>query len=178
MMGLTSSWPKPASSPTNGSGEPVTGKAALVMVTEEYVAALRAFLTGDDDDTFGQLSAHLQARDGSGSGTAYGALQAMALTLAARRRFAPMYTASEVIQFVAQVRAAIGDEVDPLTAERVLRGVLGEPATAEGLDEHAKALAVPALLLVLVSQEKLPGKDLEALLGQAQVMANQMLAEP
>lgn len=147
------------------------------MVTEEYVAALRASLTGDDD-TFAQLSAHLQSRDGPGSGTAYAALQAMALTLAARRRFSPAYTASDVIRFVAQVRAAIGDEVDPLTAERVLRAVLGDPAPAERLDEHAEALAVPALLLVLVAQERLSDEDLEALLAQAQVMANRILAEP
>jgi hypothetical protein len=147
------------------------------VVTKEYVAALRASLTGDDD-TFAQLSAHLQSRDGPDSGTAYAALEATALTLAARRRFSPAYTASEVIRFVAQVRAVIGDEVDPLTAERVLLGVLGDPASAERPDEHAVALAVPALLLVLVAQERLSGEDLEALLAQAQAMANRMLAEP
>jgi hypothetical protein len=96
----------------------------------------------------------------------------MALTLAARRRFAPIYTAGDVIRFVAEVRAAMGDEVDPLTAQRIPRGVLGEL-----LDEDAKALAVPAVLLVLVGQEKLPGEDLEALLAEARVMANRMLAE-
>lgn len=147
------------------------------MVTEEYVAALRAFLTGEDD-AFSQLGARLQARDGPGSGNVYAALQAMALTLAARRRFAPACSASEVIRFVAQVRTVMGDEVDPLTAERVLRGVLGEPASAQALDEHAKALVVPALLLVLVGQDNLPDVDLEALLAQARVMANRMLAEP
>ena len=176
MTGLMSSWPKPARSLTNGSGEPVTGEAST-RDGHQGVAALRAFLTGDDD-TFGQLSAHLQSRDGPGSGDTYAAMQAMTLTLAARRRFGPAYTPGEVIRFVAQVRAVLGDEVDPLTAERVLRGVLGDPVSAEGLDEHAKALAVPALLLVLVGQEKLPGEDLETLLAQARVMANHLLAEP
>jgi len=55
--------------------------------------------------------------------------------------------------------------------------VLGESASAERLDEHAKALAVPALLLNLISQEELPGEDLEALLTQARLMANRMLAD-
>jgi hypothetical protein len=69
----------------------------------------------------------------------------------------------------------VDDEVDPLTAEQVLRGVLGDPA-AEAWTSHARALAVTALLLVLVGQEKLPGEDLEALLAQAQALANRMLA--
>ena len=47
----------------------------------------------------------------------------------------------------------------------MLRGVLGDP----------KALAVPALPLVLVGQQMLPGKDLQALLAQAQMMASRML---
>jgi len=149
-----------------------------MVVTDEYVAALRAFLTSSDD-TFSRLSAQIQDRDGSGSGNVYAAMQVMALTLAARSRFAPSYTAAQVIKFVAQVRSALGArgiDVDPLIAERLLRGLLGEPASAGTLDEHARAVAVPALLLVLAGPGKLPGGELEALLARARVLANHLLA--
>ena len=97
--------------------------------------------------------------------------------VAARRRFVLTYTTSEIIRFQGQVRTVMGAEVDPLTAEQVLRSVLGDPMFTERLDEHARALAVAALLLVLVGRETLPDENLEALLAQAQVMANRMLAE-
>ena len=46
------------------------------------------------------------------------------------------------------------------------------------LGDDPKELRAPALLLVLVGEERLPGQDPEALLAQAHMMANRLLAEP
>jgi hypothetical protein len=142
-----------------------------MAVTSEYVAALRALLTGDAD-AFDEMSARLQERDGPASGDAMAALQAAALTLAARRRFASNYMTGDVVRFVGQVRIelrAAGVDIDPRTAEQVLLGVLGSPGAVQGLDDHAKALAVPALLVALTNPKELSGpQELDVLLTQAQ----------
>jgi hypothetical protein len=132
----------------------------------EHVATLRAFLAGDD--TAFDLTGGLLDEDSSWS--AYGLLQAAALAVAARRRFPRGYQAAEVIRFVGRARAALCDEVgriDPGTAERLLRGVLADPAQAVGLDQGKAALATMALLKAFVTEEGLAGADLDAFLAKA-----------
>ena len=130
----------------------------MTAVTDEYVAALRAFLTGDG--TYERLSDQLQARDGEHSGRLFSALTGMALFAAARRRFPAGYTNADVIRLVGQVRARFAgpsDGIDPVVAEGTLRGALGDAAAADNLDRAAMAMAVPALLFVLLEQEGMSG---------------------
>lgn len=149
-----------------------------MTVTDEYVAALRAFLTGDP--AFDALSRHLEARDGDEGGNVYTALVGMTFVVAARRRFAGSYTTADVIRFVAHARAAAtsvrGAGIDPQAAERVLRGALGEATAAEGLDDHAKLPAITLLLSAMVAGENMSGPDLDALLAQARLLADRALA--
>lgn len=125
----------------------------MIAVTDEYVAALRAMLTGNGE--YHRLSAELQARDGERSGDVFSALTGMALFTAARRRFPDGWTNADVVRLVGQVRAwfagGTGD-IDPHVAEGVLRGALGD-AAAGNLDKAAMAIAVPALLSVLLDQQ-------------------------
>lgn len=118
------------SSPTSGWPDHSPGPAAVTLsVGGEHVAALRAFLAGDDA-AFGLIGGLL---DEDGSWQAYGLLQAAALAVAARRRFPDGYQAADVIRFVGRTRAALGDkadQIDPGTAERLLRAVLSDPAQA------------------------------------------------
>jgi hypothetical protein len=132
----------------------------------EHVAALKAFLTGDDV-VFEGIGALL---DEDGSWQAYGLLQAAALTVAARRRFPGGYAAGEVIRLVGRTRAALHDndgQIYPRTAERVLRGVLSDPACVGGLDQDAVALATTALLKALIFEEGMSGPGLDGLLAES-----------
>ena len=150
----------------------------MAIVTDEYVAALRASLTGDG--TYERHSDQLQARDGEHSGDVFSALAGMALFTAARRRFPDGYTNADVIQFVGQVRARFAgppDDIDPLVAEGTLRGALGDAAAAENLDQAAVAMAVPALLLVLLEQEGISGGvPLDSFLADVRPLAEVWLA--
>jgi hypothetical protein len=150
----------------------------MTGVTAGYVAALRAFLTGDED-TFGRLSADLQARDGGEySGDVYSALTGMALFLAARRRFPDGYTNADVVRLVGQVRARFAnsaDDIDPRVAERVLLGVLGNAAAAPIPGPAAVAVVVPAILSVLLEQEGISGDGLDGFLAEARPLADAWL---
>jgi hypothetical protein len=85
-----------------------------------------------------------------------------------------------VIRFVGRTRAALGDkagQIDPGTAERLLRAVLSDPSQAAGLDQDQAALATMAMLKALVIEEGLTGADMDAFLAeslaQAQLTAHQ-----
>ena len=148
---------------------------AMTVVTAEYVAALRASLTGDEQ-TFSRLSTELQARDGGEhSGNVYSALTGMTLFIAARRRFPDGYTSADVVRFVGQVRARLADsanEIDPRVTERTLLGALGDAADAESLDKAATAIAISALLFVLLEEQGISGDLLDALLFEARPLAD------
>jgi hypothetical protein len=148
------------------------------VITDEYVAALRAFLTGDG--TYERLSEYLQARDGQLSGDHFSALTGMALCTAARRRFPAGYTNADVIRLVGQVRGRAGDpsdNVDPLVAEAVLRGALGDAAAAENLDQAAMAMAIPALLLILLEQNDVADDEgVDSFLADIRPLADAWLA--
>ena len=148
-----------------------------MQVAGEYVEALRLFLAGDH--AFNDLSRQLEDRDGRDGGDVYAALAGMAFAVAAWRRFGPSYQAGDVIRFVAQIRTALhgsGTDIDPRTAERVLRAVLGDTTAAEGLDERAKALAVPALLAAMVDHLGLSDSDLDTFVAEVRSRAERVLA--
>ena len=140
------------------------------FVTAGHLAALKAFLTGDDT-TFDRISAQL---DASGSWQAYAVLQGAAFTRAARRRFPGGYQAGDVIRFVGKVRADAHDEtgrIDPGTAERLLRAALSDSASVAGLDQSAMALAMAALLKTLIAQDRISGPELDAFLAESRSQA-------
>jgi hypothetical protein len=147
-------------------------------VTDEYVAALRAMLTGDGD--YDRLSAELQARDGARSGDVISALTGMGLSIAARRRFSNGWTNADVVRLVAQVRVRFDDvtgDIDPQVAEGTLRGALGDAAAAESLDKSAMAVAVPAILSVLLDQQGISGAaETDAFLTDVRPLADAWLA--
>ena len=144
-----------------------TGQAAVTVgVTGNHLAALRAFLN-DDYTTFDRISSRL---DADGSWQEYAVLQGAAFAVAARRRFPGEYTAGDIIRFVGRARAAVHDEtgqIDPVTAERLLRGALSNPAYVTGLDQNAMAQAMMTLLKTLITEEGLTGPELDAFLAES-----------
>lgn len=147
-------------------------------IPDEYVEALRLFLT--DDDAFTAVSRGLEERDGTGGGSIYATLTGAALHVAARRRFGSSCTNPDVIRFVALVRGTLqrsGADIGPRTAEAVLRTVLEGPAAEMGGDVYAQAKALPAMLLVMVRLLNLSHSELSAFLAEARTLAGSTLAD-
>src|SRR5487761_844881 len=96
-------------------------------VTDAQVAALRAFLVLDAEET-----APLTYQLGEDGMPGYLNLAETALSIAAGRRFSPRYTSADLARYVASVRVSRipdGDEYDfdPAVGETVLRCALGQP---------------------------------------------------
>jgi AcrR family transcriptional regulator len=145
-------------------------------VPDEYVAALRAYLTGDPG--YDELSQRLADRDGNEGGNVYAALLGMTFLIAARRRFRT-HTSADVIRFVARTRAAAGANgaaIDPGIAERTLRAALDQPSAATGIEDRIRAAAVMMLLPALLNQQATRSGELDTLLAEARELADRALA--
>jgi hypothetical protein len=143
-----------------------------MTVSNVQVAALRAFLGLRADDTERLTQQLIEADLLEG----YGELISGAFTVAVRRRFLPTWTMSDLIRFVAVVRARLlGDEIDidPRTAEIAMRRALGDGIAAR-LDEEATARAQIFLLGELIIDEDLDDTGLDEFLATARELADQL----
>lgn len=143
-------------------------------MTDEQVAAVRAYLTDSDDCD--RLFARLNL-GGSYDGTS--ALFAMAFLEAVNQRFAPTWTVSDVIRFVAHARTWWGEQADdmnPRDAEHLIRAMLGDGSPHE-LDETAKVLQIP-LLRVLIADKDLDDAGIDDFLGRVRERAERIPVEP
>ena len=140
-----------------------------MSVTDDHVAALRAHLALDPDK-FERLNAQIfQAGDVAG----YGKLVHAAFVSAARRRFAPAWTVSDVIGFVVAARLRLREieiDIDPRASEVLIRQALGEE-TATDPDKEAGGRAQIFLLSELVFDENLDGAALDEFLVSARRLA-------
>lgn len=142
------------------------------MVSDEQVAALRAFLALQPD-TAEQLTKQLVE---TGHLEGYGELVYAAFVTAVRRRLSPTWTIPDVIRFVATARARLLKneiEIDPRTAEILMRGALGDGIVAE-LEEEARTRAQIFLLGEMAVDEQLDDAGLDAFLATARVLADQL----
>jgi hypothetical protein len=145
----------------------------MMEISDFDVATLRAQIAGNEKAAQQAVADQLTV---TGDLTGLAMLVHAALVLAARRRFAPAWTGAEVIQYVAQVRAATAERpglLDPITAEDELRSALGERTTTR---HEIGAVAAARLLLLTALVVTLGLKD-DALLGlldQARNLAREM----
>lgn len=140
-------------------------------VTDEQVAALRALLASDADQEEWAERHRKLLQNGRGAG--YGELFFAAFVTAVRRRFSPTWTLASVIEFVASVRATLGEErdaVQPRAAENMIRRALGDTITDE-FDAETKARAQLLLLIVLIEDEQLDDAALDKFLSDARAKA-------
>lgn len=145
-----------------------------MAVSDEQVAALRAFLALDTDET-GRITRKLLE---TGGVQGYGELVYAAFVTAARRRFSPTWAIPDVIRFVAAARAELLQDhvdIDPRTAEILVRRALGDSIATE-LDEEARARAQIFLLCEMVVDAELDDAGLDAFLAQARALADQLTA--
>jgi hypothetical protein len=144
-------------------------------VTDEQVAALRAFLALNPTEAGGLTRQLVEADHLDG----YGELVYAAFVTAARRRFSPTCSVPDVIRFVAAVRTQLledGVDIHPRTSEILIRRAIGDRVTAE-LDKKASARAQLLLLGELISDERLAEAGLDAFLTQARSLADQWLPD-
>src|SRR6266851_1912393 len=140
-----------------------------MAVTDEQVAALRAYLgmtTDAEDEAVQEL---IQRLSRPGAGASIAELVYAAFVIAARRKFFPAWTRTDVIRFVAQIRALLSEQpdlLDPIAAEHQLRSALGEKI-ATYPDAEARARAQVIFLEALVQSEALDDAGVTDLLNQA-----------
>ena len=143
-------------------------------VTDDQVAALRALLVDDLDShrqLFGQLD-RAEARKG------YPALVTAAFGEAVERRFGQHYQPSDIVTFVADVRARtdrLAREIDPDVAERVINAALGH-GTIRDLDKDAVTRAKLVLLAGLVADAQLDDAGLDEFLAASRKLADQLMS--
>jgi hypothetical protein len=140
-----------------------------MMVTDEQVAMLRAYLVGDD----AELDRLSKMPDQPG----FNALVATTFVAAVKRRFGADLSTADLVRLVANVRAhhlEDPDLLDPLGAERLIRVALGDQQLAAQLDNETKARGQVLLLPVLVDAEDLDDADLDQLLADARRAADNL----
>ena len=143
----------------------------MSTTSHSQTAALRAFLVHDVDEM-----APLANQLGEAGMTGYVRLAEAALSVTARKRFAPRFTNADLVRFVAAVRIARltdGDEFDfdPVIGEYVLRYSLGQTVT-QRLDLESRLRAIIALLDALAESELTDEADLDGLLAEARMLAD------
>jgi hypothetical protein len=144
-----------------------------VRVTDDQVLALRAFLAFDlrYEPLTRQLAAEKRL-------AGYGELVYAAFRIAVRRRFGPAWTSAEVVRFVARVRInlrELGIDLEPNSAETLIRQALGDPVTSRASDDtHAQVLLF--VLGELISGEYLDEAHLDAFMAEARMTADARLA--
>jgi hypothetical protein len=146
-------------------------RGIVVVVTEEQVAALRAYLT-EDEEKYNRLIARLEKTGGLAG---FSALFGSAFFDAVNRRFSPTWTVAEVIRFVATVRAYhIEDpsQLDPCDAEQLIRTALGD-GSLDDLDDDIRSAQI-ILLPALIHEEQRNRVALEDILAQARQRANSL----
>lgn len=143
-------------------------------VTSDELAALRALLDGRFDD-HDRLYGHLQA---TGGGAGYMALAEAACFLEIDRRFTPETSEAKVVRYVSDIRTrpAGAGSLDPVTAERMIRAVLGH-GNIDDLDASTRISTELVLLAALVTDRDASSDDLDALLADAKKVADGWLAD-
>jgi hypothetical protein len=141
-------------------------------VTADQVAAMRAFLAGD-------LEEHKQLYDrlDKTSKTAYLALIEAAFLKAADRRFAKDGSPDDLIEFVGTIRSRserLGENIDPLVAERLIRAALGEESV-DDLDDAIRFGTEVVLLAGLIFDRDLDDAGLDQFLAESRTLADEWL---
>lgn len=138
-------------------------------VTDEQVAPLRAQLSGQLEEhqrLFGQLDASAR--------TGYRRIVSAAFCVAAERRFPPGAAASDVIEFVGDVRSRTdrAAEIDPLVAERVIRAVLSDE-NIDDIDPRTSWETQVLLLASMTADAQYNAAGLDEFLSEARKLADQ-----
>lgn len=133
-----------------------------MVITDDEIAFLRAYLNGDEDTTtqlWGQLT----------NATGLAAMTDTAFAIVARRKFVPAWSTQQVVRYVSKLRAALSDRpdvIDPRAAENAIKRALSDQAPLTVPDASiVKAQLI--LLAALVADLDLDPAGVDRLLEQA-----------
>jgi hypothetical protein len=144
-----------------------------MAVTDEQVAALRAYLAGD-------LGTHARLRDQldrEAAATGYSALISAAFCVAVLQRFGEDHSAATVIEFVSGVRALsdeLSDKIDPRIAERLIQAVFTYEKVTDASQEVRYGTQF-LLVAALVTDEHLDDAGLGEFMAQSRKLADSWL---
>ena len=145
-----------------------------MTVTDDHVAALRAYLSAGSDDEAAEAERLFMLLAEAGTAEGIGELLYAMFVIAARRRFSPTWTHAEIIRFVAGVRALVSERPDALdarAAEHQLCAALGEKQVGYP-DEEARARSQVVLLEALIQSAELDDAGLNELLAEGRRLAD------
>ena len=141
-----------------------------VTITDLHVSALRAFIAEGPDAWEREYAEKLNKETGIG----FSLLLHYSFTAAAQRVFAPAFSLSQVIRYVADVRLALGDDalqLNPRVCEQLIRSALGDKAPTktshlngnQATNTRAKLL----LLIALTTNAELTEDGVDELIDEA-----------
>jgi hypothetical protein len=143
-------------------------------ITDDQVAALRAYLAGDFE-THQRLHGQL---DPVAAQSGYTALIAGAFFEAVDRRFAQNDKEADVVEFVGSVRSRsdrLANELDPQIAERLIRHSLGHGSIAD-IDDETVVQTQIVLLAGLIADEDFSATDLDKFMTTARALGDRLMA--
>ncbi|RKS67694.1 hypothetical protein BZB76_6900 [Actinomadura pelletieri DSM 43383] len=152
---------------------------APITISDQHVAALRTFLVEGSEVWLKRHENLLKDETDFG----YSLLLYAAFTKAAEKRFSPVYSVPQLIQYVADHRLSLeehADELNPRVAEKLLRFALGDESLSErppfGMDPVSVARAEMYLLMALIEEAKLNDAELEKFIKDSSILANEWAA--
>jgi alkylhydroperoxidase family enzyme len=141
-----------------------------MAVTDEQMAALRAYLAGDFE-THTRLRSQL---DREAAATSYSALISAAFCVAVLRRFSQDHGVAVVIDFVSTVRSQsewLSDNIDPRVAERLIQSVFTYEKVSD-INQEIRFGTQIVLLAALIADEHLDGPGLDEFMTESRKLAD------
>jgi len=147
-----------------------------MAVTDQQVAALRAYLKGE----FERHSQLLDQLDPVADSDGWSALVAAGFFEAVDRRWGDNRDTAQIVEYIGSVRTIspeLSDQIDPRVAEPLILACLGQGAVPDVDDEtrHATQLL---LCTALVADAKYDDEALDAFLEEARKIADHWLGQP
>ena len=150
----------------------------MTTIPDDMVTALRTYLGAlhaSSDDAFDDSDRRFLALRTSGKYQGLDVLLLAAFTVAARRRFAPVWYPAEIIRYVAEVRGVtpeMADTLNAVAAENQLRSALGQEVPPFP-DAETRTRAQMMLLIALTADYT--ENELDTLLADAHTVADNWL---
>lgn len=141
-------------------------------ITDDEVTAIRTMLAGDTAE-FQRLNDEL---DREATKYSYKSLILACFVTAVRRRFGDKTRASNIIEFVGDVRSRLDDpdELDPTIAERLIRNVYRDERT-EDIDGKTEVGHEAIMLAAMVSDLDLDDAGLDEFMTESRKLGDQIL---
>lgn len=148
-----------------------------MAVTEDQVAALRAYLSAGTEDEARDAERQFIVLSRADRLDETGVLVYGAFAAAARRWFWPRWTSADIVRFVADLRSSspeVAELFGASVAENQLRGVLGDRQAVRP-PEEARARAQFFMLAALTAG--LDGPELDEVLAGGRTLADTLIPQ-